>query len=204
MPDEKKPKKLTIDEIAQLIDEDTINEKIGKRHSKARAAYKSDKIDVATWDDFHKEIMDYMKHHYKSAHSHDKVSDEIALGKAKSILDQYMRRDGGYEGAFKKFAQKGKLQHIFNTLAQAIEQEEIQHYTDYTLTKHIDPDDYDRKTELAQQYIDKYSSFLPKHLQHRKAGDIAQSIRDIVDSHAEVIAKAKAYSMKKPEKKPAP
>lgn len=202
MPEEKKEEKksgLTIEQIAEMLDPEIINKKIVEKHSKARVTHKSDKIKVADWEEFNKEIVGYMKHHYKAAKGID-ISDEDATTEVREILEKD-RREGGMSGAYEK-ARQGKLHEIFNRLAEGIEQNHVRAYNTYVFNK-IDPHDWDSHLAFTKDYMSKYKQFLPKEYKTKSPEELAKNYTDLIQHHMGVVSQVKEM-MKKYEAKKKP
>ena len=182
--------KPTLDEILEKLDPDLINEKIEQPHADARASYASKKTKVKAWEEFRKEVIDYVKHHHKQIYKAD-IDDARAYQIADRILSK-SREEGGTGGIASAYSSsmKGKLQETFNLVHKGMEGEHIDAYNTDVFGE-ADPLDFDLSESLAKQYIDKYSSMLPpkvaKELKKKKPGELANVWPTLARQHTQVV-----------------
>lgn len=182
--------KPTLDEILEKLDPDLINKMIEQPHADARASHGSKKTKVEAWEEFRKEIIDYVKHHHKQIYKAD-IDDARAYQIANRILSQ-SREEGGTGGIASAYSssRKGRLQDTFNLVHKGMEAEHIETYNNHVLGE-VDPLDFDLATSLADQYMKKYGSILPpkvaKDLKKRKPEELANVWSQLAKEHARVV-----------------
>lgn len=182
--------KPTLDEILEKLDPDLINEKIEQPHADARASHGSKKTKVKAWEEFRKEVIDYVKHHHKQIYKAD-IDDARAYQIANRVLSQ-SRQEGGAGGIASAYndSRKGKLQDTFNLVHKGMESEHIDAYNTHVFGE-VDPLDFDLATSLADQYMKKYGSILPpkvaKELKRKKPEELANVWSDLAKEHTRVV-----------------
>jgi len=188
-------KKVDLDKLIEDLDPDKINEEIGMQHADVRNKYKIDNIKAESWDDFKKQIIDYVKHHHKKVYKTD-MPDEMAYSKAREILEnmRYQGQKIGFEGAF-DLARKGKLPKVIDELANAFEGEHVHAYTQHVMER-IDPLDFDQHVDLVKQYRVKYDKFLPKDMKKRTDEELAKYYQALITHHGDVVKEVKSHMKK--------
>lgn len=182
--------KPTLDEILEELDPDLINEKIEQPHADARASHGSKKTKVKAWEEFRKEVIDYVKHHHKQIYKAD-IDDARAYQIANRILSK-SREEGGTGGIASAYnnSRRGRLQDTFNLVHRGMEGEDIEAYNTHVFGK-VDPLDFDLATGLADQYIQKYGSMLPpkvaKDLKNKKPEELANVWSELARQHRDVV-----------------
>lgn len=182
--------KPTLDEILEKLDPDLINEKIEQPHADARASHGSKKTRVKAWEEFRKEVIDYVKHHHKQIYQAD-IDDARAYQIANRILSQ-SREEGGTGGIASAYSssRKGRLQDTFNLVHKGMEREHIDAYNTHVFGE-VDPLDFKLAESLADQYMKKYGSILPpkvaKELKKKEPGELANQWQQLARAHTEVV-----------------
>ena len=193
MPDNKIKKKVDLDKLIEDLDPEKINEEIGMQHTDTRNKYKIDNIKAESWDDFKKQIIDYVKHHHKKIYKAD-MPDEMAYAKAREILDDMTDRRGNkivFLGAY-EMDRKGKLPKVIDQLADAFEGEHIHAYNQHVMEQ-IDPLDFDQHVELVKQYREKYEKFLPKEMKKQSDEELARHYQALIKHHEDVVGRVKGH-----------
>jgi hypothetical protein len=194
---------IDLDRLIEELDPDKINEKVGKPHAKARAKYKSEKIEVFGWEDFRKEIIKYVKHHHKAVYKAD-IPDDQAYKIALEILEK-KKEEGGFGGiqSAYKIAKDGKLQDVINSISAGMEAEASNNWRLYVLHQ-IDPMDFDAHTNLMKKYIDKYRAILPPKIKTKKPEELAKDYDKLLLAHADIVYQQRGVLKKyEPTKKKA-
>jgi len=213
MAEKKKGAGETVEDILNAIDQDNLNEKVRNPERKVLVDYiKSDEIKdnkVANFEDFRKKIIGYMKLREKQIMGGDKLSDEVAYGRAANLLNQIYKNEGGIESAYKK-ARKGEIMKILTQLAETMERVEVDSFTTGVMSK-VDPLDFDMHVKIAEAYKERFGKFLPKKLKSATPQVLAGQWESLIHGHAAAIEQAKqsleqyapAYSTDKTYKKAA-
>ena len=188
-----------LDEIIEELDPDKIYGKVGKKHEEARVKYKVEKIRAEDWEDFKKQIIDYVKHHQKALYGVD-MDDHRAYSLAVGILSR-KKEEGGFGGLEAALsAGKKSLRTVFDSIAESFQSEEENAYRLNVIHK-VDPHDFDAHVELMTEYMSRYEPMLPKGLKKRKPAELAKDYTTLLQAYAAEThahrGQLKAYEPKK-------
>ncbi|MBU2560956.1 MAG: hypothetical protein KKD17_01570 [Nanoarchaeota archaeon] len=196
--------KYDLDKIVGDLDPGKINEKVELGHRKARNKYSLKDIQIKDYNAFLNETIAYLKHHHKEVFG-TSMPDHVASGKARQVLDQLYKKQGGIVGAYKE-AKKGNMGKVIDSLADAMESEERANYVQHVMNQ-IDPQDFDGHVGIARQYVSKFGNLLPQDMKKKSPEELAQHYDALIDHHIGVVESVKSqikkYEPGKPAKKAA-
>lgn len=188
MPTAVKEKKSTLDEIVEQLHPEAIQRKIGIPHAEIRNKYKLDKVKLDDHDAFRNEIIKYVKHHWKEWYKGE-ISDEEAFGHAHQLLEAVFEKEGGYRHAY-KLAKEGKMKDVIDSIASGLEQTATSSHITNALGK-IDPNDYDKQTEIVSELMDRHAGLFPKDMKKKDPKHLARDYRNFTRAYANMVAAAK-------------
>ena len=198
---EKKPPKYDIEKIVGDMDPKKINEAVEMKHREARNKYDLKKVKADGYDSMMAEVVKYVQHHHKET-MQGEMPEHMASGKARMLLDQIYKKQGGVAGALSE-AKKGNMGKVLNEIADALESEERSHYVQHVFNK-IDPQDFDGHVEIAKQYKSKFEHLLPDKMKKKSAEQVAHNYESLIHHHINVVESVKSQVKKyEPEVKKA-
>jgi hypothetical protein len=191
---EKKKKPEDLDQIVADLDPEKVNEKV-VGHDKARETYVLDKFKVKNYQEFREQLIKYMKHHYKHKETYNTtLDDDRAFAKAHDILDQALKKEGGFVGAYKK-AKKGEMKDLLDLLAASEKEDHKENYIT-SVMKRISPDDtdegvFDQRVGIVKKVMDVYGKLLPKGIKKRKPEALAHQYEGFIKMYQNAVNQAK-------------
>ena len=122
----------SLDNLIATIDELAIARNVGIPHDEARMRYSLSRNTVGSFDEFADVIADYYNHHLSECVAHGGfLSRTEAAGRAKEILEQEYRRQGGNMiTAFNdaNAATNGGLRVVLDRIAEFLKTESVERY----------------------------------------------------------------------------
>ena len=194
----------TIDDIIEALDPDKIEKEVVEPHAKARATYGKNEdygtqTSVKNRKEFKKAVISYMQHHHKEIYGTD-LNETEAWNQGKGLLDAFEDVKGGHNAFYLQAKSDQKLQDVFNSLHNAMEQRHRGEYK--TMIKDwVDPMDFEETAELARQFMEKYEKILPKgtkdKMDLRDPKELANQWEALIDTHLDTVYKKVKPTMKK-------
>ena len=148
---------MSIQALLSDLSEQTIARKVAVPHDEARLAYRLRANTVKDWPDFERIITDYFQHHYAlCVTGGGRIGRSQAAGRAKEIINQGYRRQGGdTRSAFRDCQDgvNGGLRQLLDVLCDSIKEEAVQFYTRDVFDRYLPPDDWARQKDMVAQFI---------------------------------------------------
>jgi hypothetical protein len=196
---EEKKSAYDLDKIVADLDPEKINKEVELKHRETRNKYKLENTQIKDYNKFFKEVTEYLKHHHKGVFKAD-LPDHMAGGRARHLLDELYKKQGGIIGAVKE-AKSGNMARVLDNLAAAMESEERSNYVQHVMNR-IDPQDFDGHIGLVKQYKSKFGQFMPKGMKTKSDEQLAHDYESLIDHHVKVVEEAKSALKKyEPEAK---
>jgi len=147
------------------LDERTIARRVAIAHDEARMSFHLASNTVRNYDEYTDVLARYVQHHYgRCVALGGRLSRTDAAGRAKEILKQELRRQGGDEvSAFHdcKDGINGGLRQICDALCDHMKAEAIENYSRDVFDRYLPPDNYALRTQMVAQFVRHCSVALP-------------------------------------------
>jgi len=177
-----------ISSLLTALDERTIARKIGIGHDEARMRYSLRSNTVSNFDEFTDVIGDYYNYHFTQCVSEGgSLAGSEAAGRAKEILEQAYRRQGGNIASAYNDAHDGTnggLRAALDTIAEVLKSESVRRYMREMFDRYVAPHDWDRKVAIIRQFIEECGAHLDieRDRPERYAHDYEELIRSYVQA----------------------
>jgi hypothetical protein len=147
------------------VDERPIARRIAIPHDEARMSFPLRSNTVRDLDEFTDITASYVQHHYaRCVALGGRLSRSQAAGRAKEILNQHMRRQGGdYVSAYQDAHDgvNGGMRTVLDVVCDSIKEEAIEYYMRDAFDRHMPPDDWHGRKEMVRQFIQHCGVALP-------------------------------------------
>lgn len=147
----------SISAMLNELDERTIARRVAIPHDEARMSFHLEANTVRGFDEFTDTLASYVQHHYSRCIARGgRLSRTDAAGRAKEILKQEYRRQGGDDfSAFQdcKDGVNGGLRQVCDLLCDHLKAEEIENYTRDVFDRYLPPDNYALRVQMVDQFI---------------------------------------------------
>lgn len=180
----------SLEYLLEAIDELTIARKVAIPHDEARMRYPLRGNTVDSYEEFRDVIADYYSHHVSTCvvmGGHMSRTD--AAQKAKKILDQEYRRQGGNNiTAFNDAhdGTNGGVRGVLDIIADHLKTESVDNYIRDAFDRYVTPNSWEKKVDIMRQFIsrcgDMLGSSINRNQPERYAREYDELIRAYVDS----------------------
>lgn len=181
----------SIESLLAALDERTIAQRIGIPHDEARMRYSLQANTVADFNGFTEAIADYYAYHSATCISRGgSLSRAEAAGRAKEILEQEYRRQGGdIVSAFNDAHDgiNGGLRHILDLIAEHLKMESVRRYTREVFDRLVAPNDWDAKVDLIRQFIGQCGVYLSTSIRADQPERYAQNYDELIRSYVAAL-----------------
>ena len=176
--------------LITAIEEQAVTRRIGIPHDEARMRYSLQSNTVGSFQEFTSIIAEYYNYHFSQCISHGgSLSRTDAIGRAKEILEQAYRSDGGDLNTAYKDAHDGTnggLRVILDRIAEYLKTESVERYIREAFDRFVEPNSWEQKVEIMRQFIARYghqfSSSINPNQPERYAQNYQELIREYVES----------------------
>lgn len=180
----------SLDYLLAMIDEQAIARNVSIPHDEARMRYSLRKNTVSNFDEFAGLIADYYNHHVSQCVMHGGyLSRTESAGRAKQILEQEYRRQGGTIVTAFNDAQDGTnggLRVVLDRIAEALKTESVERYIRDAFDRYVAPNSWEQKVDIMRQFISRFGHLLSSSIRanqpERYAHNYEELIRSYVDS----------------------
>jgi hypothetical protein len=180
----------SLEYLLAAMDELTIARNIGIPHDEARMRYVLSKNTVSDFGEFTEAIADYYSHHVSRCVMHGGyLSRAEAAGRAKQILEQEYRRQGGnIVTAFNDAhdGTNGGMRLVLDRLAESLKMESVERYIRDAFDRYVEPNSWEQKVDIMRQFIGRFGHLLSSSIRanqpERYAHNYEELIRSYVDS----------------------
>lgn len=190
-----------ITQITRELEERTMAAKIGSAYDDARISYRLDSNQVSSDDEFHQIIGDFYNHmHSKCVSKGSPLAQHEATGKAISIIEESLHRDGGNIRTAFQNAQggiNGGMMQLLDIISGTMRTEAYRLYTDHVLRTYISPMEWEPKVDAIRSLLEHYKHDLPSDIdiQHpeKYANDYKRLIQGLVYSINKTASEFRRY-----------
>jgi hypothetical protein len=180
----------SLEHLLAMIDELGIARNVGVPHDEARMHYSLRRNTVSSFPEFTEAITDYYNHHVSLCVLHGgHLSRTEAAGRAKQILEQDYRRQGGslvtafndaHEGT------NGGLRVVLDRIAESLKTESVERYIREAFDRYVTPNSWEQKVDIMRQFIARFGYLLSSSIRadqpERYAHNYEELIRSYMDS----------------------
>ena len=176
--------------LLAATDEMAIARSVGNLHDEARMRFSLDSNTVGSFGEFTDVITAYYKYHVGQCVVHGGFrSHSEAAGRAKEILDQVYRRQGGdiisaYKDA--RDGTNGGLRVVLDRIAEHLKTESVERHIRDVFDRYVEPNSWEQKVDIIRQFIAQcgrhFSSSMHADQPERYAHDWQDLIRTYLDS----------------------
>lgn len=180
-----------INAILSELDERNIARRVGIPHDEARIRYPIHSNTVSDFREFTAIIADYYNRHFIQCVSNGgtlTLSD--AAGRAKEILEQHYRRQGGdlisaYNDAHD--GTNGGLRAVLDIIADAMKSESVERYIREVFDIYVAPNSWEEKVEIIRQFIAACQPHLSSAIQADQPERYAQNYNELIRSYVKAL-----------------
>ena len=183
----------SLDNLLATMDELAIARNVGIPHDEARMRYSLNSNTVGSFDEFTDVIADYYNHHVSACVVHGGfLSRTEAAGRAKEILEQEYRRQGGnmitafndaHEGT------QGGLRVVLDRIAEFLKAESVERYIRDAFDRYVTPNSWEQKVDIMRQFIARFGQILSSSINPNQPERYAQNYEDLIRSYVESLKK---------------
>ena len=179
-----------MDKILEKLAPEVIARFVGIPHDLARESYRLSSLVVGSFDEFKKEVTKYYQYQFGLIMGGAHIPVDFAEGFAFMILESAYGSMGGLSGAYHIASTgiDGGMKDILDTLYKQIKKQQIDLYTEYIIRAHVDVLDWDDKTELMRQYLNKFRHSLPRTFAMKAPEWLAANYADVIKQHVKMVA----------------
>ena len=183
----------SFESLLSEIDELAIARSVGIPHDEARMQYALTRNTVGSFDEFADVVGDYYNHHVGQCVTHGGfLSRTEATGRAKEILEQEYRRQGGnimtaYNDA--NDGTHGGLRVILDRIAEQLKAESVERYIRDSFDRYVDPSSWEQKVDIMRQFIARYGRILSSSIQADQPERYAANYEELIRAYVESLKK---------------
>lgn len=180
-----------LNNLISSIDEQAITQKVGIPHDEARMRYSLKGNTVDNYQEFTTIIADYYNYHLSQCVVRGgSISRTEASGRAKEILEQEYRREGGdlntaYNDAHD--GTNGGLRVILDKLADHLKGESVERYIREAFDRFVEPVSWEQKVEIMRQFIAKYGSQFSSSINPSQIERYAQNYQELIRAYVDSL-----------------
>jgi hypothetical protein len=159
----------SLQQLISAINEVALAQNVGNYHDEVRGGYSLGKNTVESFEEFTEVIADYYNFHFTRCVSHGgSLSRTEAAGRAKKLLTQQYRRQGGdiisaYNDAHD--GTNGGLRIILDIIADLLKAESVELYIMDQFERYVTPNSWEMKVDIISQLIEQLGPYLSPSIQ---------------------------------------
>ena len=183
----------SLESLLESMDELAIARNVGIPHNEARMNYSLSKNTVGNFDEFVDVIADYYNHHFGKCVVHGgTLSRTEAAGRAKDVLEQEYRRQGGdlitafndaHDGT------SGGLRVVLDRIAEKLMTESVELYIRDAFDRYVNPASWEQKVDIMRQFIARHGHMLSSSIQIDQPERYAQNYEELIRAYVEGLKK---------------
>jgi hypothetical protein len=181
----------SFDSLIAEIDELAIARNVGIRHEEVRMNYTFGKNTVESFDEFTEVAADYCNYHISRCVLHGGfLSRTEAAGKAKEILEQEYRRQGGdivtaYNDAHD--GTNGGLRVILDRIAEQLKAESVERYLRDAFDRYVKPNSWEQKVDIMRQFLSRFGAHLSSSIRADQPERYASNFEELIRAYVESL-----------------
>ncbi len=155
---------MVINSLLSALEPQTIIDRVEDPHNNARLRYQLRANRVESYEEFCRIIGDYYAFHSTQCVAvGGKMTDIVATSRAKDILAQHYKREGGdINSAFKDASDgtNGGMSAILNYIADDFRQKAVNEYVQDMFDRHVKPYSLEERIRIIRELLQHYREFL--------------------------------------------
>ena len=181
----------SLQNLIAAMDELAIARNIGIPHDEARMRYSLNNNTVGSFSEFTDVIADYYNHHVSQCVVHGGFTSRAeAAGRAKELLEQEYRRQGGnmmtaYNDAHD--GTNGGLRVVLDRVAEKLKAESVERYIRDAFDRYVDPSSWEQKVDIMRQFIARYGPMLSSSIRAGQPERYAQNYEELIRAYVESL-----------------
>jgi len=183
----------SLDYLLEMLDEQGIARNVSIPHDEARMRYSLRKNTVSNFEEFTGVITDYYNHHVSQCVMHGGyLSRTEAAGRAKQILEQEYRRQGGtIVTAFNDShdGTNGGLRVVLDRIAESLKTESVERYIREAFDRYVEPNSWEQKVDIMRQFIARFGHLLSSSIRANQPERYAQNYEELIRSYVDSLKK---------------
>ena len=183
----------SLDSLMAEIDELAIARNVGIPHDEVRMKYSPGKNTVESFKEFSDLIADYCNYHVSRCILHGgSLSRTEAAGKAKEILEQQYRRQGGNIMSAYTVARdgiEGGLRTIIDRISEQLKEESVERYIRDAFDKFVDPASFAQKVNIIRQLFARFGHHLSSSIRLDQPERYAANFEELIRAYVESLRK---------------
>jgi len=190
----------SLENLIEAMNELVIARKVGIKHDEARMQYKLSRITVGSFQEFSDVIADYYNHHVSQCVVHGGfMSRTEAAGRAKEVIEQEYRRQGGniitaYNDAHD--GTNGGLRIVLDRIAEKLKADSVELYIRDAFDTYVDPSSYEQKVDIIRQFLARYGHMLSPSIRVDQPERYAQNYEELIKAYVEALKKTESVFRK--------
>ena len=183
----------SLDSLMAETDELAIARNVGISNDQVRMNYSLSKNTVESFDEFSDVIADYSNYHISRCVLHGGfLSRTEAAGKAKEILEQEYRRQGGdivtaYNDAHD--GTNGGLRVILDRIAEQLKAESVERYLRDAFDRYVEPNSWEQKVDIMRQFLARFGHHLSPSIRVDQPERYASNFEELIRAYVESLRK---------------
>jgi hypothetical protein len=181
----------SLDNLLATMDEGAIAKNVGIPHDEARMRYFLSKNTVESFDEFTDVIGDYYNHHISECVVRGGIMSRTeAAGKAKEILMQEYRPQGGNVITAYKDAQEGTnggVRVVLDRIAESLKTESVERYIRDAFDRYVDPSSWTKKVDIMNQFMVRYGHMLSPTIRVDQPESYAQNYEELIRAYVDAL-----------------
>jgi hypothetical protein len=173
-----------INQLLNALDERTIARELGSAHDEARMSFPLSANTVGDFRQFERIIGEYYNHHFsRSVSRGGALSTSEAQARAKQVLDQAYRRQGG--DAVMAFndardGTNGGMRVVLDQIADALKEESVEHYVRSAFDRYVAPNAWNEQVAIIRDFINRYGHALGNSIDARTPERYARDFKTLI------------------------
>ena len=181
----------SLENLLATIDELAIARNVSIPHDEARMHYSLRKNTVSNFEEFTEMIAEYYNHHVSQCVMHGgHLSRTEAAGRAKQILEQEYRRQGGnVVTAFNDAhdGTNGGLRVVLDRIAESLKTESVERYIREAFDRYVTPKSWEQKVDIMRQFIARFGHLLSSSIRANQPERYAQNYEELIRSYVDSL-----------------
>jgi len=177
--------------LLAALDERRIAERVGIPHDQARISYPLRSNTVSSFNEFDDLLADYCNHHSAACIGRGGVLFRAdAAGKAKEILEQeYRRQGGGLVSAYNDAhdGTNGGMRLILDRIAEGLKAEAVRHYMREIFDRHVSPNSWEQKVAIIREFIANCGVHLASAIRSDQPERYAHDYEELIRSYVAAL-----------------
>ena len=183
----------SIENLLSAMDELALARNVAIPHDEARMNYSPGRNTVGSFDEFTDVIADYHNYHIGQCVIHGGfLSRTEAAGKAKKILEQEYRRQGGntitaYNDAHD--GTNGGLRVVLDRIAEHLKAESVELYIRDAFDRYVAPNSWEQKVDIMRQFLARFGHHLSSSIRVDQPEGYAYNYEELIRAYVESLKK---------------